>query len=74
MQDMMGSVLSKTDLEDLKVGSVLEAFLDAEVEMRKSQRRANLIRFLSKLDNRFKKHINPCAAMDIYDAMKIGKL
>lgn len=73
MQDMMSSVLSKTDLEDLKSGSILEAFLDAETEMRKSQRRANLVRFLSKLDNRFKKHINKCAAEDIYNNFGIIK-
>jgi len=74
MQDMMGSVLGKTSLEDLKAGSVLEAFLDAEVEIRKLQRRANLVRFLSKLDGRFKKHINKIAAEEIYANTPMGKL
>ena len=74
MQDMMGSVLGKTSLEDLKAGSVLEAFLDAEVEIRKLQRRANLVRFLSKLDGCFKKHINKIAAEEIYANTPMGKL
>lgn len=53
---MMSSALKRTSLEDLKAGSVLEAFLDAEAEMRQFKRRTDLVKFLSKLDNRFKKY------------------
>lgn len=65
MQDMMGGMLAKTSIEDLKTGSVIEAFFDSETKMRGEIKRVNLIRFLTKLDPRFRKHISPWAEVEL---------
>ena len=65
MGDMVGEMLKNTNISDLKTGSVFEAYLDADVEMRKQIKRVNLIRFLVKLDPRFRKHLSPWAEVEI---------
>lgn len=65
MTDMMSEALSKTSIQDLKAGSVIEAFFDTETKMRSEIKRINLIRFLTKLDPRFRKHISPWAEVEL---------
>lgn len=65
MGDMLSQTLAKTSINDLKTGSVIEAFFDAETKMRGEIRRVNLIRFLTKLDPRFRKHIGPWAEVEL---------
>lgn len=56
MQDLMSQTLAKTPIEDLKTGSVIDAFFDSETKMRGDIKKINLITFLAKLDPRFRKH------------------
>ncbi len=65
MADMIGQALAKTSIEDLKAGSVIEAFFDSETKMRGEIKRVNLIRFLTKLDPRFRKHLGPWAEVEL---------
>ena len=65
MSDMMSQTLSKTSIQDLKTSSVIEAFFDADTKMRTEIKRVNLIRFLTKLDPRFRKHLGPWAELEL---------
>ena len=65
MHDMIGQTLAKTPIEDLKAGSVIEAFFDSETKMRGEIKKINLVRFLTKLDPRFRKHISPWAEVEL---------
>lgn len=61
MNDMVGTILNGTSLEDLNGGSVFNAMMSAS----DASQRLKLTLFLSKLDGRFRKHINPCAELEL---------
>lgn len=65
MDDFLSSVLTSTKIEDLEPGSVFKQLIESERIMKDQNRRIQLIKFLSKLDGRFKKHINPWAEVEL---------
>jgi hypothetical protein len=56
--------MQKTDLKEIETGSVVNSMLEIEG----TALRSRLVRFLAKLDHRFKKHQDP------WDELKVAQM
>ncbi len=69
MKEMLDDLMNKVDIQDLESGSVLRAALEAGIEAcieaEHFNKRLNLIRFLAKLDGRFKKYNDPWSELKL---------
>lgn len=57
MDEMFKNTLLKTSIEDLAPDSIINTLLEMDTDLRDKDRRTKLIKFLAKLDPRFKRHI-----------------